>query len=57
MSFKRIRAILVHEFFIMTHSFEVINDIILYPLWSIIVFGFMTIYIAGSGGQVVANNV
>ncbi len=57
MSFKRIKAILLHEVFITKHSFEVINDIGLYPLWSIIVFGFMTIYISGASGKVVANNV
>ena len=57
MSLKRIRAILLHEYFIISHSFEVINDIILYPLMSIIVFGFMTVYIAGTGGQVIARHV
>jgi hypothetical protein len=50
MSFHRIRAILLHDYFIMTHSFEVLNDLFLYPLWSIMVFGFMTLYISGTSG-------
>lgn len=57
MSLHRIKAILFHDFFVMKHSFEVINDLILYPLWSIIVFGFMTLYIAGTTGQIVASQV
>lgn len=57
MSFKRIKAILLHEFFITRRSFEVINDIIFYPLLSIIILGFLTIYLVGFTGQVVAEHV
>lgn len=57
MSFHRIKAILYHDFFIMKNSYEVFNDLILYPLWSIIVFGFMTLYITGTSGQIVASQV
>lgn len=57
MSIKRIKAILLHEFYITKYSVEVINDIILYPLFSIVVFGFMTLYMVGFTGQVVANNI
>lgn len=57
MSLNRIRAILLHDIFVMRHSFEVFNDLLLYPLWSIIVFGFMTIYISGTTGQVIASQV
>jgi ABC-2 type transport system permease protein len=57
MSFKRIKAILMHEFFITKHSYEVINDIGIYPLWSIIVFGYLTIYLAGVTGSVIAHYV
>ena len=57
MSFHRIRAILLHDYFVMKHSFEVFNDLLLYPMWSIIVFGFMTVYIAGTTGQVIASQV
>ncbi|OGK26175.1 hypothetical protein A2954_04270 [Candidatus Roizmanbacteria bacterium RIFCSPLOWO2_01_FULL_37_12] len=57
MSLKRIRAILAHELYITKHSYELINDLFLYPLWSIIIFGFMTIYIVGSGDQIIGKNV
>lgn len=57
MSIKRVKAMLMHELFITTHSYEVINDIIIYPIWSIIVFGFLTIYLAGVSGVIVAHYV
>lgn len=57
MSFNRIKAILIHEVFISKHSFEIFNDIFLYPLFSIIVFGFMTLYLAGSAGKIITNQV
>ncbi len=47
----------MHEAFITRHSYEVINDIVIYPLWSIIVFGFLTIYLAGVAGAAVAHYV
>lgn len=57
MSLNRVKGILLHDLFVMRHSFEVFNDLLLYPLWSIIVFGFMTIYISGTTGSVVASQV
>lgn len=57
MSLNRIKAIMLQELFIVRHSYEVINDIIIYPLWSIIIFGFLTIYLAGVTGSVVASYV
>lgn len=57
MSFNRIKAILIHEVFISKHSFEIFNDILLYPLFSIIVFGLMTLYLAGSTGKMIASQV
>ncbi len=47
----------MQEFFVTKHSYEVINDIVIYPLWSIIVFGFLTIYLAGVSGVVIAHYV
>lgn len=47
----------MQEIFITRRSYEVINDIGVYPLWSIIVFGFLTIYLAGVTGQVIAHYV
>ncbi|EKE13596.1 MAG: hypothetical protein ACD_12C00894G0003 [uncultured bacterium] len=57
MSLNRIKALLLHEIFITKHSFEVINDIFFYPLFTVIVFGFMTLYLVGSTGKIVANEV
>jgi ABC-2 type transport system permease protein len=57
MSLNRIKAILIHEVFISKHSFEIFNDIFLYPLFSIIVFGFMTMYLAGSAGKMITDQV
>jgi ABC-2 type transport system permease protein len=48
MSLNRIKAILLQEFFITTHSVEVIMDILFFPLVNIIVFGFLSLYLAGS---------
>lgn len=56
-SLKAVKAILLHELFITRRSVEVINDIFIYPIWSIIVFGFLTIYISGFAGSSIANNV
>lgn len=57
MSLSRVKAILLHEIFITKHSFEVINDILFYPLFSIIVFGYMTLYLIGSTGKILADQV
>jgi ABC-2 type transport system permease protein len=47
MSFGRIKAMLLQELYITQNSYEVINDVIIYPLWSIIIFGFLTVYLSG----------
>ena len=57
MSLNRIKALLLHEMYITKHSFEVINDILFYPLFSVVVFGFMTLYLVGSTGKIIANEV
>lgn len=57
MSFNRIKAILLHDAFTMRHSFEVINDIIFYPLLQIVIFGFLTIYLFGFTGKIVGEHV
>ncbi len=57
MSIKRIKAILLHEAFVMRHSFEVINDIVIYPLLQIVIFGFLTIYLFGFSGKLVGSYV
>ncbi|PIY69287.1 hypothetical protein COY90_01350 [Candidatus Roizmanbacteria bacterium CG_4_10_14_0_8_um_filter_39_9] len=57
MSLNRIKAILLHEMHMARHSYEIFNDLLLYPLFSIIVFGFMTLYLVGTTGKVVADQV
>lgn len=57
MSFNRIKAMMFHEIFITRHSFEIFNDIIIFPLFSIIVFGYMTLYLVGSTGKIIADQV
>ncbi len=57
MSFHRIKAMFLHELHITKHSYEVFNDLLLYPLFNVIVFGFMMLYLAGATGKIVANQV
>lgn len=57
MSAGRIKAILMEGYFITINSYEVINDIIIYPLWSIIIFGFLTVYLSKVTGGFIASYV
>lgn len=57
MSWKRISAIIMHELFIAKRSLEVINDVIIFPLLSIIIFGFLTNYISGATGYIIGQQV
>ncbi len=57
MSFHRINAMFLHELNITRHSYEVFNDLLLYPLFNVVVFGFMTLYLTGVTGKVVADQV
>jgi ABC-2 type transport system permease protein len=45
MNLRRITAILLQEFFITIHSFEVIMDIFIFPFVNIVVFGFLSLYL------------
>jgi ABC-2 type transport system permease protein len=51
MSINRIKAILLQELYITIHSMEVILDIIVFPAMSVVVFGFLSIYLAGSSSS------
>jgi ABC-2 type transport system permease protein len=57
MSLARIKAMLLQELYITRNSYEVINDVVVYPLWSIIIFGFLTLYLSGVAGGAVASYV
>jgi ABC-2 type transport system permease protein len=57
MQIKRITAILLQEYFITTHSVEVIMDICFFPLVNIIVFGFLSLYLGGRNQNIVGQYV
>lgn len=54
MSPDRIKAVLLQEYFITKQSLEVIMDLFFYSLMSIIVFGFVTIFLSGTVNAIVA---
>ncbi|MEO6508926.1 MAG: ABC transporter permease [Patescibacteria group bacterium] len=57
MKLHRIKATLLQEFFITLHSYEVILDIFVFPGMSIVVFGFLSSYIAGSASSYVGHSL
>lgn len=54
MKINHIKGLLLQEFFITIRSFEVILDIGLFPMMSVILFGFLATYLAGTGNSNVA---
>lgn len=54
---NRIKAILIHEFYITYRSVEVIMDVFFFPLISIIVFGYLAVYLSGTTNSNTANNL
>lgn len=57
MSLNRVRSILLQEYFVTLRSIEVIMDIMFFPLMSIVVFGFLSLYLAGSANQSIGRNL
>lgn len=55
MSLSRIKGILLQEFFITRKSLEVIMDIFFFSLMSILVFGFVTTFLAGNVNKTAAH--
>lgn len=53
MSFNRIKAILLQEFFNVRKSVDILFDVLLFPLVNIILFAFLSIYIAQSVDPIV----
>jgi ABC-2 type transport system permease protein len=47
---RRIKAVLIQEYFITLNSMEVFMDIFFFPSMTIILFGFLSSYLTGSGG-------
>jgi ABC-2 type transport system permease protein len=57
MSFKRILSILHQELFVTLRSLEVIMDIIFFPTMSIVLFGFLSTYLSGTGNPLIGQSV
>lgn len=57
MNLDRIKGLLIQEFFITIRSYEVIMDILVFPVMSAAVFGFLATYLAGSADVNVANSL
>lgn len=53
MSIDRIKGLMLQELYISLHSNEVIFDILVFPIMSVIVFGFLALFLSGS----VQNNI
>lgn len=51
MNLQRIKAVLLQEWYITVRSMEVIIDIFFYPFISIIVFGFLSLYLSRGANQ------
>jgi ABC-2 type transport system permease protein len=51
---KRVFAVLLQEYFITLRSLEIIVDVFFFPLMSLLVFGFSSVYLAGSTNSVQA---
>src|SRR5579859_7455580 len=54
MSLTRIKAVLLQEYFITLHSYEVIFDVFVFSLVSLLLFGFLSLYLAGAQKPLVA---
>ena len=57
MSIQRIKAILLQELYITRHSLEVIMDLFYFSIVNMIVFGFVSIYLAGSNNPLAAHYI
>lgn len=51
MSLKRIKGILWQEYYITKNSLEVLMDILFFPAMNVVVFGFISVFIAGSAND------
>ena len=48
MSFRRIRSVLLQEFFITYRSVEIIFDVFIFSFISLFLFGFLSLYLVGT---------
>lgn len=57
MKLHRIKAIFLQELFVFIHAMEYIMDILVYPLMSVVVFGFLSLYLIGKGNPQIGQSV
>lgn len=57
MKLHRIQAIFLQEFFIFLHAMEYMMDIVVYPLMSVVVFGFLSLYLIGNSSTHIGQSV
>lgn len=57
MSWRRIFAVLVQEWYISRRSLEIFFDIVFYPVVSVIVFGYIGVYLSGGANTVTAGHL
>jgi len=57
MSFSRMKGLFIQEFFITIRSYEVILDIFVFPIMAVIVFGFLSLFIARSTTESLASSL
>lgn len=57
MNFRRVAAILQQELFITSRAYEVLADILVFPVMSMVVFGFLSLYLTGSTNPRIAHSI
>ncbi|MEN9327919.1 MAG: hypothetical protein RI947_727 [Candidatus Parcubacteria bacterium] len=57
MSINRVKAILLQELYITSQAVEVLMDILVFPIMSIVVFGFLSTYLVGATRQAVGHSI
>jgi ABC-2 type transport system permease protein len=54
MVIRRIKAVLLQEFFITLRSYEILFDVFVFSLVSLLLFGFLSLYLTGSQNTLIA---
>lgn len=57
MNYLRVKAILVQEFFYSFRAIEILMDLVVFPVMSVIVFGFLSNYLAGANNVLIGRGV
>ena len=57
MKLRRIYGVLLQEFYLTIHSLEIVVDVFIFPLISVVIFGLISLYLAGSDQNAAANYI